>query len=116
MKILIKPSDVVMFEGILAFHRKDILDLFDMRLYVDSDADTRLSKRIIHLTEIGRSIDQVLNQYIKFVKPSFDEFCSPTKKYADIIIPRGAENDVAISVVSQKIIGILSNKIMCSWE
>ena len=109
-RILIQPTDVVMFEGILLFYRKDILDLFDMRLYVDCDADLRLSKRIIHDTELGRGIEQVLNQYTRFVKPAFDEFCQPTKKHADVIIPRGAENDMAISVVSQKIIGILSNQ------
>ena len=109
--LLIQPSDVILFEGILSFYRKDVLDLFDLRLYVDCDADLRLSKRIIHDTELGRNINHILDQYNRFVKPAFDEFCSPTKKYADIIIPRGADNEIAISVVSQRIISIVLNNI-----
>lgn len=111
--ITIYPADVVLFEGILVFYFPKIRELFHMKLFVDTDSDTRLARRwdswtnfaanlLINLMisprvprdikERGRDLDQVLNQYMLFVKPAFEEFCSPTKKYADVIIPRGADN------------------------
>ena len=104
---VIGPSDVVMLEGILVFYRKDIRELFDMKLYVDSDADTRLSKRLQHDMAIGRTLENVLLQYTQLVKPAYEEFCAPTKKYADVIIPRGAENEIATNVISHRIVDIL---------
>ena len=105
---MVGPCDAVLFEGILAFYWKEIRDLFDIKLYINIDADTRLSKRVVHDTEdLGRSLDHVLHQYTKLVKPAFEEFCAPTKKYADIIIPRGADNTIAITVISQQVIEIL---------
>ena len=63
--------------------------MFDMKLFVDTDADSRLAKRVLRdIEELGRDLDQVLHQYTSFVKPAFEEFCMPTKKFADIIIPR----------------------------
>lgn len=114
----IYPADVVLFEGILVFYFPKIRDLFHMKLFVDTDSDTRLARRgkcsayhfsnlsisyhvIITLLissvprdikERGRDLDYVLNQYMNFVKPAFEEFCLPTKKFADVIIPRGADN------------------------
>lgn len=109
---LIYPTDVVLIEGILVFYFKDILDLFDMKLFVDTDADTRLSRRVMRdVKERGRDLDKVLVQYVKFVKPAFEEFCLPTKKYADIIIPRGAENSVAINLIVHHIRDILNGGI-----
>ena len=111
VSIVISPADVVLFEGILAFYGKEMLDLFDMKLYVDTDADTRLSKRLLHdMEDLGRSLDHVLHQYTALVKPAFEEFCAPTKKYADVIIPRGAENEIAITLISQRIVDILLKK------
>ena len=111
VSIVISPADVVLFEGILAFYGKEMLDLFDMKLYVDTDADTRLSKRLLHdMEDLGRSLDHVLHQYTTLVKPAFEEFCAPTKKYADVIIPRGAENEIAITLISQRIVDILLKK------
>lgn len=89
----IYPADVVLFEGILVFYFPEIRDLFMMKLFVDTDSDTRLARRVPRdINERGRDLDTVLNQYMLFVKPAFEEFCSPTKKFADVIIPRGADN------------------------
>jgi len=79
---------------------KKILDLFDMKLFVDTDADTRLARRVRRdMNERGRSLDSVLNQYERYVKPAFDQYILPTKKYADVIIPRGSSNTVAIDLI-----------------
>lgn len=98
------PADVILFEGILIFYFKRIRDLFNMKLFVDTDADTRLSRRVTRDMKIyGRELDQILHQYTNYVKPAFEEFCLPTKKYADVIIPRGADNTVAIDLIVQHI-------------
>lgn len=103
--------DVVIIEGILTFYYPQIRDLCQMKLFVDCDADTRLSRRVTRdLQEYKRPLDHVLNYYQKFVKPAFEEFCLPTKKYADVIIPRGSENMVAINLIVQHINDILNAK------
>nr|CAG4645492.1 EOG090X050I [Lynceus sp. MCZ IZ 141354] len=107
--IVIYPADVVLFEGILVFYNDRIRDLFHMKLFVDTDADTRLSRRVLRdMRERGRDLEQILNQYILLVKPAFEEFCLPTKKFADVIIPRGADNIVAIDLIVQHIQELLS--------
>uniref|UniRef100_A0A672T4V8 uridine/cytidine kinase n=1 Tax=Sinocyclocheilus grahami TaxID=75366 RepID=A0A672T4V8_SINGR len=107
--VTVYPADVVLFEGILMFYSQEIRDLFQMKLFVDTDPDTRLSRRVLRdISERGRELEQVLNQYITFVKPAFEEFCLPTKKYADVIIPRGADNHVAINLIVQHIQDILN--------
>ncbi|KRK04575.1 uncharacterized protein Dyak_GE23468, isoform C [Drosophila yakuba] len=91
--LVIYPADVVLFEGILVFYFPKIRELFHMKLFVDTDSDTRLARRVPRdINERGRDLDAVLTQYMTFVKPAFEEFCSPTKKFADVIIPRGADN------------------------
>ncbi|XP_054165255.1 uridine-cytidine kinase-like isoform X2 [Oppia nitens] len=98
------PADVVLVEGILVFYFPEIRDLFHMKLFVDTDSDTRLSRRVLRdVRERGRDLENVLNQYTKFVKPAFEEFCQPTKKYADVIIPRGADNNVAVELIVNRI-------------
>uniref|UniRef100_A0A3Q2YP76 Uridine-cytidine kinase n=2 Tax=Hippocampus comes TaxID=109280 RepID=A0A3Q2YP76_HIPCM len=107
--VTVYPADVVLFEGILMFYSQEIRDLFQMKLFVDTDPDTRLSRRVLRdIGERGRELEQVLSQYITFVKPAFEEFCLPTKKYADVIIPRGADNLVAINLIVQHIQDILN--------
>ncbi|KAL4660085.1 uridine-cytidine kinase 2-A [Arapaima gigas] len=107
--VTVYPADVVLFEGILMFYSQEIRDMFQMKLFVDTDADTRLSRRVLRdISERGRDLEQVLTQYITFVKPAFEEFCLPTKKYADVIIPRGADNLVAINLIVQHIQDILN--------
>lgn len=86
-------ADVVLFEGILIFYFPKVREIFHMKLFVDTDSDTRLSRRVIRdVRERARPLEMVLSQYDLFIKPAFEEFCQPTKKYADMIIPRGAEN------------------------
>ena len=75
-----------------------------MKLFVDTDADTRLARRVLRdMKQHGRSLEHILADYTKHVKPSFEDFCLPTKKYADVIIPRGADNLVAIDLIVQHI-------------
>ena len=96
--------DVVIIEGILVFYYPKIRELCQMKLFVDCDADTRLARRVLRdMKEYNRPLEHILNYYQKYVKPGFEEFCLPTKKYADVIIPRGAENSVAINLIVQHI-------------
>merc|ERR1719192_2816830 len=92
------------FRGIMVFYFPGIRKKFNLKLFVDTDADTRLARRVLRdISERGRDLETVLLQYTTLVKPAFEEFCIPTKKYADIIIPRGAENTVAIDLIKQHI-------------
>ncbi|XP_065734867.1 uridine-cytidine kinase 1 isoform X1 [Phocoena phocoena] len=112
---VVYPADVVLFEGILVFYSQEIRDMFHLRLFVDTDPDVRLSRRVLRDVHRGRELEQILTQYTTFVKPAFEEFCLPTKKYADVIIPRGVDNMVAISLIVQHIQDILSGDI-CKWH
>jgi uridine kinase len=97
-------ADVILFEGILSFYTADLRNTMDLKIFVDTDADTRLSRRVMRdINERGRSLQGVLHQYETFVKPSFEEYILPTKKYADVIIPRGIDNQVAIKLIVQHI-------------
>ncbi|PKA63798.1 Uridine kinase-like protein 4 [Apostasia shenzhenica] len=110
----VNPADVVILEGILVFHDHRLRDLMNMKIFVDTDADLRLSRRIRRdILEKGRDIKTVLDQYSKFVKPAFDDFILPTKKYADIIIPRGGDNHVAIDLIVQHIQTKLGQHQLC---
>jgi len=105
---VIYPSDVVMVEGILVFYFPNIRELFNLKLFVDTDPDTRLARRVLRdIEERGRDLGHVLHQYTTLVKPAFEEFCLPTKKYADVIIPRGSSNTVAIDLIKQHIQDII---------
>ncbi|KRZ52775.1 Uridine-cytidine kinase-like 1, partial [Trichinella nativa] len=93
-------ASVLIFEGILAFHRKDILDMMNLKVFVDTDADIRLARRLSRdILERGRDVEGVLEQYNNFVKPAFDSFIAPCMRYADVIIPRGGENHVGIDLI-----------------
>uniref|UniRef100_A0A5B7C529 Uridine kinase n=1 Tax=Davidia involucrata TaxID=16924 RepID=A0A5B7C529_DAVIN len=110
----VNPSDVIILEGILVLHDPRVRDLMNMKIFVDTDSDLRLARRIRRDTvERGRNIQNVLDQYAKHVKPSFEEFILPSKKYADIIIPRGADNDVAIDLIVQHICTKLGQHDLC---
>jgi len=109
--VTIYPADVLLFEGILVFYFAEIRNFFHMKLFVDTDADTRLSRRVLRdIRERGRDLEQVLTQYTTLVKPAFEEFCLPTKKFADVIIPRGADNLVAIDLIVQHIRDLLNQR------
>ncbi|KAK3413117.1 hypothetical protein EUGRSUZ_I01725 [Eucalyptus grandis] len=110
----VNPSDVIILEGILVLHDPRVRDLMNMKIFVDTDSDIRLARRIQRDTiERGRDIQDVLDQYDRFVKPSFDEFILPSKKFADIIIPRGGDNDVAIDLIVQHIHTKLGQHDLC---
>ncbi|KAH1205031.1 Uridine kinase-like protein 1, chloroplastic [Glycine max] len=110
----VNASDVIILEGILVFHDQRVRDLMNMKIFVDADADVRLARRIRRDTvERGRDINSVLEQYAKFVKPAFDDFVLPSKKYADVIIPRGGDNHVAIDLIVQHIRTKLGQHDLC---
>ncbi|XP_071954473.1 uridine-cytidine kinase-like 1 [Antedon mediterranea] len=97
-------ANVVIFEGILSFANKRLLDIMDMKIFVDTDSDIRLARRLKRdISERGRDLVGVLKQYNKFVKPSFEQFIEPSIQYADIVVPRGAENEVAMSLIVQHV-------------
>lgn len=100
------PSDVILIDGILIFSEPDLLDLMDVKIFVDTDDDVRLLRRLQRdIEERGRTLESVLSQYEKFVRPMHLEFVEPSKRYADIIIPRGGKNKVALEMVTALIRG-----------
>ena len=108
---IVSSPEIVIFEGILALHDEEVRDLFDLKIFVDADADVRLARRIKRDMETrGRDLGGILEQYEKFVKPATETFVVPTKAYADIIVPRGVENVVAIEMLVQHINGVLVQK------
>lgn len=102
--VTVHPSKVVIVDGFLIFENASLRSLMDIKIYVDTDADERIIRRIIRdVKERGRSLESVINQYITTVKPMHEEFVEPSKKYADIIIPRGGKNKVAIEMLVEQI-------------
>ena len=100
----VKPSKVIIVDGILIFENKELRELMDMKVFVDTDADIRLSRRILRdVQERGRSMESVITQYTTTVKPMHEEFVEPSKKYADVIIPEGGFNSVAVSMLIENI-------------
>jgi len=98
---LADPKKIILIDGILIFTEKELRKLMDIKLYVDTDDDIRLLRRIQRdIVERDRKLENVLTQYEKFVRPMHLEFVEPTKRYADIIIPRGGENQVALDMVN----------------
>ncbi|XP_056620150.1 uridine-cytidine kinase-like 1 isoform X1 [Triplophysa dalaica] len=97
-------ANVVIFEGILAFANKELLKLLDMKVFVDTDSDIRLVRRLKRdITVRGRDIAGVIKQYNKFVKPAFEQYIEPTVQVADIVVPRGGENFVALDLIVQHV-------------
>uniref|UniRef100_UPI00398E8EC4 uridine-cytidine kinase-like 1 isoform X5 n=1 Tax=Pristiophorus japonicus TaxID=55135 RepID=UPI00398E8EC4 len=97
-------ASVIIFEGILAFADKELLKLLDMKIFVDTDSDIRLVRRLRRdIAERGRDIEGVIKQYNKFVKPSFEQYIEPTMRLADIVVPRGGGNMVAIDLIVQHV-------------
>nr|XP_004669580.1 uridine-cytidine kinase-like 1 isoform X1 [Jaculus jaculus] len=97
-------ANVIIFEGIMAFADKTLLELLDMKIFVDTDSDIRLVRRLRRdISERGRDIEGVIKQYNKFVKPAFDQYIQPTMRLADIVVPRGSGNTVAIDLIVQHV-------------
>ena len=100
--IHVVPKKVIILEGILILESQALRDLMDIKVFVDTDADERLMRRIIRdMSERARSIESILTQYRDTVKPMHEQFVEPSKKYADIIIPRGGENTTGISILQE---------------
>ena len=107
----VKPSKVIIVDGILIFENKELRDLMDIKVYVDTDADIRLARRILRdVCERGRTMQSVISQYTTTVKPMHEEFVEPSKKYADVIIPEGGFNSVAVAMLIQNIRSLIEGK------
>jgi uridine kinase len=105
------PKNIILIDGILIFSEPKLRNLMDIKLFVDTDDDVRLLRRLRRdILERGRNFDGVLNQYENFVRPMHLEFVEPSKRYADIIIPRGGENRVALEMVTALINGKLQDQ------
>lgn len=104
----VEPKPLVILEGILLFENQALLDLMDIKVYVDTDADIRLIRRLLRdVKERGRSLDSVINQYMNTVKPMHEQFVEPSKKNADIIIPEGGQNQVALQMLIDRLDAML---------
>jgi uridine kinase len=108
--IAASPKNIILIDGILIFSEPKLRELMDIKLFVDTDDDVRLLRRLKRdILERGRNFDGVLSQYENFVRPMHLEFVEPSKRYADIIIPRGGENKVALEMVTALIKGKLQD-------
>lgn len=106
---LVHPAKVIIIEGFLIFENKELRDLMDIKIFVDTDADERLTRRILRdVKERGRSLESVLEQYHETVKPMHEQFVEPTRRYADIIIPMGGHNEVAMSMLMDRVQAIIN--------
>ncbi|RWZ59994.1 uridine kinase [Halobacillus fulvus] len=109
--IHVEPKEVIIVEGILVLEDERLRDLMDIKVFVDTDADVRIIRRMMRdINERGRTLDSVIDQYINVVRPMHLQFVEPTKRYADIIIPEGGQNHVAIDLMATKIQTILQEK------
>ncbi|MCM3692329.1 uridine kinase [Neobacillus niacini] len=107
----VEPKDVIILEGILVLEDERLRKLMDMKLFVDTDADIRILRRMSRdIKERGRTLDSVIEQYTNVVRPMHNQFIEPTKRYADVIIPEGGQNHVAIDLMVTKIQTILEQK------
>ena len=102
--VLVKPAPVVIVEGILIFEDKRICDLLDIKIFVDTDADVRILRRIVRdVRDRGRSLESVVDQYLTTVKPMHEMYVEPSKRNADIIVPEGGHNLVAMDMLIERI-------------
>ena len=107
----VKATEVIVLEGILIFENPEILDRLDIKIYVDTDADVRIIRRIKRdVSERGRDLDSVIAQYFATVKPMHEAFVEPSKRRADIIVPEGGMNSVALEMIVQRIISHINRK------
>lgn len=107
-KVAVKPSKVIIVDGILIFENRELRELMDIKVFVDTDADIRLARRILRdVRDRGRSMESVIDQYTTTVKPMHEEFVEPSKKHADVIIPEGGFNSVAVAMLIENIRSII---------
>ena len=109
--VTVQPKEIVIVEGILVLQEKVLRDMLDIKIYVDTDADVRFIRRLVRdINERGRTTDSVINQYLNVVKPMHEQFTEPTKRHADIIIPEGGHNKVAVDIITANISQILQKQ------
>ncbi|MFA7744048.1 uridine kinase [Salinicoccus roseus] len=107
--IQVEPKDVIIIEGIFALENEQLRNLMDVKLYVDTDSDIRILRRLKRdIEKRGRTMDSVVSQYLNVVRPMHLQFIEPTKRFSDIIIPEGGENNVAIDLITTKIRTLLN--------
>ena len=112
----VEPTDVVILEGILALYDETINEMMDLRLYVETDADVRILRRIQRdVIERGRDLEGVIDQYLSTVKPMHEQFIEPTKRNADLIIPEGA-NSVAVKLLEERVRAEVTGDTPRTWE
>lgn len=108
----VEPAKVIIVEGILIFENKELRDLCDIKVFIDTDADVRIIRRIIRdVNERGRTLESIVTQYLTTVKPMHEQFVEPSKKFADIIIPEGGYNQVALDMLNEKIHALLKERM-----
>ena len=109
--ITVKPAKVVLVEGILIFENKELCELMDIKVFVDADADVRILRRIVRdVRDRGRSLESVVNQYLSTVKPMHEKYVEPSKRNADIIVPEGGHNKVALELLMERVRAHLEGK------
>lgn len=102
--IEVRPAPVIILEGFMIFVEKSLCDLMDIKVFVDTDADVRILRRIVRdVKERGRSLESVIEQYLTTVKPMHEQFVEPSKRKADIIVPEGGENNVALEMLIERV-------------
>ena len=102
--ITIRPTRVIIVEGILIYENRELCDQMDIKIFVDADADVRILRRIVRdVRDRGRSLESVINQYLSTVKPMHEAFVEPSKRRADVIVPEGGHNLVALDMVIQRV-------------
>ncbi len=109
--VTVQPARVVIVEGILIFENKELCSLLDIKVFVDADADVRILRRIVRdVRDRGRSLESVVNQYLSTVKPMHEKYVEPSKRNADIIVPEGGHNKVALELLMQRVQAHLEGK------
>lgn len=107
--VIVEPTEIVIVEGLLVFYEERIRELLDIKIFVDTDADIRIMRRIMRdMKERGRNLESIIAQYINTVRPAHEQFIEPSKKYADIIVTEGGNNLVAVDLMVTKIKSLLA--------
>ena len=111
--IVVRPAKVIIVEGILIFQSRELCQQMDIKIYVDTDADVRILRRIVRdVRDRGRSLDSVIDQYLTTVKPMHEAFVEPSKRNADIIVPNGGENTAAVEMLAHHIRNLIEKAKM----
>ena len=109
--VTVRPSKVIVVEGILIFENKELRDMCDIKVFIDTDADVRIIRRIVRdVRERGRTLESVVTQYLTTVKLMHEQFVEPSKKYVDVIIPEGGYNKVALEMLNERIYALLKGR------